>query len=211
MVTAKLFELGFLQMSPGIGDIKEVESGITDFVSAPAARGRLLGCWHAEIGRLNRIAVLRGFDTLAELTEERHRTLESGNPFGCASRISHLSVRSYANVVDLPSPGPGAEGPIYEIRSYRVRPGGLSQLRTEWSRAVPARAKLSPLLAVMYTLDGELTLTHLWAYRTFEDRARVRALAVQDGNWPPKMGPEYLDGTAMETGLYVPAKMSPLQ
>ncbi|WP_208245938.1 NIPSNAP family protein (plasmid) [Rhizobium sp. T1470] len=48
--------------------------------------GRLCGAWCTDVGTLNRVYLLRAFDEVSEMLEERQRALRSDNVFGCASR-----------------------------------------------------------------------------------------------------------------------------
>ena len=61
---------------------------IEAWVKAPEAKGTLLGAFGTDIGTLNRVLLLRGFDTLEDLTGERERALRSSNPFGCGELLT---------------------------------------------------------------------------------------------------------------------------
>ena len=45
----------------------QASQNVQAFCTAPDARGELLGCWFTDIGVLNQMIVLRGFDTLDAL------------------------------------------------------------------------------------------------------------------------------------------------
>ena len=173
---------------------------------AAAGSGRLLGCWAADVGALNTLFVLRGFAGDAELNQERERTLHSANPFGCAEFLTGMSLDSY---VPFPGQAPidaGAFGPVYEIRTYAVRPGGLEATLSAWSERIAFRTAFSRLLVAMYAQSGAPRITHIWPYADTNERARVRAESVKSGTWPPKM--QLL--REMQSALCTPAAGSPL-
>jgi hypothetical protein len=202
-----LYELAKLTLQ--IGAAPKALAGISAFVAEGEGKGRLLGCFASEIGELNNIAVLRGFSDREALRAERKRALESSNPFGCRDFLTHLEMDSYAPFPDLPPIETGAFGPIYEIRSYTMKPGALPQVITSWRAALPARLKLSRNVIVMHTIDGPPRLTHIWPYASLEQRADIRAKAVSTGVWPPKGGGDHL--AVMANGIWLPTEISPLK
>lgn len=183
-----------------------------DAVPAFAAegQGRLLGMWSVDIGRLNRMFVLRGFDDLATLAAERRRTHESPSPFGCGDVLGDLSLDSYEAFPFLPPVAPGAHGGVYEFRTYPFRiGGGYPETAAKWEQALPARAGVSPCLLAMRALDGRPRFVNIWPYADLVARGKARADAVAAGIWPPKGGPDWLK-SEMESEIGVPVKGSPL-
>ena len=201
------YELATLTIA--IGAAKAVSAGIEEYVQASDARGTLLGCWISEIGVLNEVTVLRGFTDDTDWLAERQRMLASANPFNCASLITRLSLDAYAPFPFCAPVVPGSHGQVYEIRTYRLKHGGLIPTIAAWQTAVPARTALSPLVIAMHALDGEPRFTHIWPYPSIEARAAIRTEAVAQGIWPPKGGPDWLTGD-MRSTLAVPLPISPL-
>lgn len=193
-------------LSIGMGMAPKAAEAIAAYAASGA--GKLLGCWASDIGPLNQVAVLRGFTDDAELARERDRTLRSSNPFGCSDYLTRLSLDSYAPFPDLPPAETGAFGPVYEIRTYILKTGGLSPTFEGWAEKLPGRIAFSKLLVAMYALDGTPRITSIWPYASTNDRARVRAESVQQGAWPPKsavwLTPE------MHSAIYLPTAVSPL-
>ena len=201
-----LYELAKLTLQ--IGATPKALPGIKAYVEEGKAKSMLLGCWASEIGELNKIAVLRGFSDAEALRAERKRTLESSNPFGCRDYLIHLETDSYAPFPDLPPIETGAFGPVYEIRSYTMKPGVLAKVIASWRAALPARLELSRNVIVMHTIDGAPRFTHIWPYASLEQRAEIRAKAVSMGVWPPKGGGDHL--SVMTNGIWLPTEISPL-
>jgi hypothetical protein len=177
-------------------------------------QGELLGCWFTDIGVLNQMIVLRGFDDLATLQAERNRTQHNASPFGCGEIFQNLEQHSYQGFPWMkpvrPSAESGIHGPVYEIRTYGIKPGGVQPTIDLWEQAIPAREKISPCVVAMVALDGPLRFTNIWAYPTVDARGKARADAVAQGVWPPKGGPANLT-TNMVSTIALPTAVSPLQ
>ena len=186
----------------------------TSATSAEDASGELLGCWFTDIGQLNQMVVLRGFADLATLKKERDRTQKSADPFGCGSIFQSLEQHSYQGFPWMkpvrPSAESGITGPVYEIRTYGIKPGGVQATIDLWEQYVPPREVLSPCVVAMVALDGPLRFTNIWAYPTLDARSKARADAVAQGIWPPKGGPANLT-TNMFSTIALPTAVSPLK
>ena len=170
----------------------------------------LLACWYSEIGALNRILIIRKSGGAAKTIADRFAALTARNPFGIGEFITELSLDSYVPFDFMPPLRPGAYGPCYEVRSYVLKPDGLAPTIELWRKAVPRRAGVSPLLAAMVAATGAaVRFMHVWPYKTYDERARLREKAVADGVWPPPGGPGHL--VSQQVDIYLPAGFSPMR
>ncbi len=192
-----------------LGGMPKAIAGVGSYTSGGGMHGTLLGCWTAEIGTLNRLIVLRGFDSDAELQIERQRLLDATNPFGCGDAIAEMDFDTYAPFSWMPPIAPGKFGTVYEIRTYRLKPGGGPPTSASWQAAMVERGKLSPLVALLHSIDGPSRITHIWPYASIDARFKLRAEAVAQGIWPPKGAPEWLTGD-MQSTIALPTAISPL-
>jgi len=202
-----LYEIATLTVK--LGTAAKAISGIGEYVKAPQAAGTLLGCWASEIGDLNQLLVLRSFDGHDAWRNERERTLRTTNPFNAGDAIAQLDFDTYAPFPFLPPVAPGKYGSVYEIRTYRLKHGGVPHTIAAWEAAMPERGKLSPLSIAMYSLDGPPRFTHIWPFASLDARAAVRADSVAKGVWPPRGGPDWLTGD-MRSIVALPTAISPL-
>jgi len=174
----------------------------------------LLGCWTTDIGQLNQMIVLRGFDSLDALQAERQRIQRSASPFGCGDLVAHLEVDTWRGFEWMkpvrPSAVSGITGPVYEIRTYGIKPGGVQPTIDLWAEYLPAREELSRCVVAMVALDGAPRFTNIWAYESVDARSRIRSEAVARGIWPPKGGPAWLT-TDMRSTIALPVANSPLE
>jgi NIPSNAP len=201
------YELATLTLR--LGTFAQAVPAVKAYLDSPDAHGQLLGCWQADIGELNRIVIFREFADELALQAERRRVLLSLDPFGCAEFAPQVELNSYA---PFPGFGPiqtGAHGPIYELRTYELKTGGLQPTLDAWAAALPARHAFSPCLMAMYALDGKPRITSIWPVASLEQRAKARAESVQQGVWPPKGGPAWLT-TQMHSTIFLPTPISPL-
>jgi hypothetical protein len=91
---------------------------------------------------------------------------------------------------------------IYEVRTYTLKPGTVAQFEEAFGKAVPARAKVSPLGAFFHTDIGPLNqVIHIWPYESMEHREECRATKVE--GWPPPNGGNILN---MESEIWNPAE-----
>ncbi|MCW2085732.1 UNVERIFIED_ORG: hypothetical protein M2193_007907 [Bradyrhizobium japonicum] len=202
-----LYEIATLTVK--LGTAAKAVAGIGDYVGAPEAKGTLLGCWANEIGELNQLLVLRSFGDHEAYRGERERALRTANPFNAGEAIAQMSFDTYVPFPFLPPVVPGKYGSVYEIRTYRLKHGGVPPTIAAWEAAKPERGKLSPLSIAMYALDGPPRFTHIWPFASLDARAAVRAESVARGVWPPKGGPDWLTGE-MRSIIALPTAISPL-
>lgn len=96
---------------------------------------------------------------------------------------------------------------IYEVRTYDIKPGSLPEVESRFGEAYEHRKKHSQMAAFWHTEIGPLNqVIHVWPYKDLEERARIRAAAVKDGTWPPKIGEFML---SQRSEIMVPAPFSP--
>jgi hypothetical protein len=201
-------------MTLPFGTAAAAAQNVHTFCTAPDAQGELLACWFTDIGVLNQMIVLRGFPTLQALCAERERTQRSASPFGCGEVYQSLEQHSYQGFGWMkpvrPSAESGISGPVYEIRTYGIKPGGVQPTIDLWAQYVPPREVISPCVVAMVALDGPLRFTNIWAYPSLDARSKACADAVAQGIWPPKGGPAHLT-TNMVSTIALPTAVSPLK
>ncbi len=170
----------------------------------------LLACWFSDIGAVNQIMVIRRAAGADAALDARLAAQNTGNPLGIGEYITAMTMDTYVSFDFIPPMQPGRFGPCYEVRNYVIKPGGLPPTIEAWRKSVPGRMTLSPLLAAMTSVTGAVTrFLHVWPYKSFDERARLREKAIADGLWPPPGGPGHLH--SQQVDIYLPAPFSPLQ
>src|SRR5918998_42672 len=100
---------------------------------------------------------------------------------------------------------------IYEMRTYTLRPGGVSEFEERFAERKPYREKHSALGAFWHTEFGPLNqVIHVWPYEDLKHREQVRAAMARDPDLQRlRPTPGLLVG--QETEIYLPAPfMRPL-
>lgn len=172
-----------------------------------AGGGKFLACWFSDVGALNRILLIHARDEGSRA--DSRAIVESDNPLAVGEFVSGLSLDTYVSFPFVDTMTAGKRGPVFEVRTYLLKLDGLGETMALWRQALPARIRISPLLAAMYSVTGQVTrFMHIWPYTSVEERGRLRAKAIADGAWPPPGGPAHL--VAQQSDIYLPAKFSPI-
>ena len=180
------------------------------WLKANPRRGEFLACLVAEIGELNKVLLLHHYDSEADLAADRAAVAAGDNPYGIGEMIAGMTSDTFVQFPFLRPIKPGEYGPIFEVRTYSLRAQGLQPTIAAWEKAVPARHKMTPLLAAMYATTGAvIRFMHIWPYPSLEVRAHTRKTAIETGVWPPPGGPGQL--LTMANAIFLPAPFSPIR
>ncbi|ARD28824.1 NIPSNAP family protein [Acinetobacter lactucae] len=204
----KLYQL--INITIKMGTTATVATGIQSFYQNTKAKGKLLGVFFSDIGQLNQVVVLRSYSSQQELDDENARLAAQDNLFDTSENIIKYSVENFAGFDFLPEVEVGDFGPVYEIRTYELKHGGVPHVLEAWKNAVPTRTQYSKLTIAMYALEGTPRIVSIWPYSSLNERSEVRAKSVADGIWPPKGGPQWLTHE-MQSMIGLPTSVSPLK
>jgi len=169
----------------------------------------LLACWYSDIGTVNQILLIRTMTDPGAALDARFAALKEQSPFGIGEFITGMAMDTYVSFDFMAPMRPGEFGPCYEVRTYELKPDGLAPTIELWRKAVPGRMNISPLLAAMTSVTGPIRFMHIWPYKSFEERARLRGKAAAEGVWPPPGGPTHL--VSQQVDIYLPASFSPMR
>ena len=184
--------------------------GVEQWLKANPRKGEFIACLASEIGDLNQILLMHHYTSEADLAADRDGVAKDPNPYGCLELTDGRSTDTFVQFPFLPPIKPGQHGPIFEVRTYLLKPNGLGPTIEAWTQKAPERMKLSPILAAMYSITGEVTrFMHIWPYPDLVTRANTRKTAIETGVWPPPGGPDHL--LTMHTDIYLPAAFSPMR
>ena len=195
-----------------LGQLNEYWERFGEKLPARQELSKLGGHWYTEVGPLNQMVAIWPYESLEQRAEIRRAAEAEPNPIWPPD-TSDLIV-SMVSEIYLPAPfmtplGTRDIGPIYEMRLYTYPPEGMSQVLEAWGAAIPERVKFSPLAGCWYSEYGGINnFIHIWAYRSFEERQRIRAETREKGVWPPKGSVRPI---TQGSKLLLPAPFSPMQ
>lgn len=193
-----------------VGSLPKVVKLFEDHLEQRTQYSALGGFWCTEIGPLNQIVHLWPYESLEQRRDVRASF--STDPHWPPPIMELLEDMSSDIIVPFSSVAPvspGAHGPIYELRSYRLEPGTGPTVNKIWDTKLGARSELSKPLLIGTTEFGALNkLIHIWPYASLADRGRIRTQAVEAGLWPPPTAPHIQN---MQNLIMLPTAFSPVQ
>jgi NIPSNAP len=194
------------------GSLAEVEKRWADALPAREKLSKLAAFWHTEVGPLNEITHVWTYDNLEQRNEIRAEAIRTGVwPPKTSEFITTMQSEIFLPAPFSPPLEPRQVGPLFEIRSYTLAPGGVPGMIERWSTKIEERQKLSPLVGAWYTEFGALNKwVHIWAYKDAAQRQSIRSDAIARGIWPPGGGPAG-GMLKQENKLVMPASFSPIR
>jgi hypothetical protein len=96
---------------------------------------------------------------------------------------------------------------LYEVRTYDLKANSLAEVEKRFGEAYEKRKEISPLAAFWHTEIGPLNqIIHVWPYKDFAERAKIRAAVLEKKVWPPKIS-EFI--TWQKSEIMIPMPFSP--
>ena len=190
--------------------VPEFEKRFGDKLPGRLAYSKLGGLWHTDIGPLNQVIHIWPYDSIQHRVDVRAKAAADGAwPPNTGEFIDNMKSEI---LIPAPFMTPLSErniGPIYEMRIYTYAPGDIAKVFDAWGKAIAEREKYSPLVGCWTTELGDLNkFIHMWAYKSLDERARVREESRASGAWPPPSGVSPLK---QENKILIPAECSPMQ
>ncbi|MBI4269090.1 MAG: NIPSNAP family protein [Candidatus Rokubacteria bacterium] len=179
------------------------------------AYGKLEGSWTTEIGLLNQFVHLwsyASFEERARLRGELAKNREWTEGYLPKIRPMLLAQENKLLSEVLPLQPPGTAGHVYELRTYRTHVGKTPEWLGHFKAIMPVREKYSRRVGLWQTEVAQLNeAVHLWAYRDLNERAAVRAKALQDPAWQAFVAKTAPLLTEMRSVVMNPAPASPMR
>lgn len=194
-----------------VGSLAEVEKRYGEAYEHRKKYSELTAFFHTEIGPLNEIIHIWGYENLEERTRIRGAASKDPNwPPKIQEFITRMSSEIVVPFTFAPLPKPGKYGPYYEFRQYEMKAGALPGLLERWEPKLPGRLALSPIALVGHVEFGTANrFVHIWPYPSLDARVATRKKAVAEGLWPPGGGPDTL--ITQTTKIVMPSAFSPMQ
>ena len=202
-----IYEVRTYDLKPGT--VAQFEENFGKALPAREKYSKLAAFWHTDIGPLNQVIHVWGYESLEEREHVRAEASKAdGWPPPSDGVILNMNSEIWTPAPFMrPMGGDQALGDIYEMRIYTYEPGSIPELIRKWSEALPYREEFSPLAAGMYTeLGGLNRWMHVWPYKDLADRARVREEASKSPHWPSGAPGR----VRQENKILIPASFSPM-
>ncbi|KAI6136402.1 NIPSNAP-domain-containing protein [Pisolithus sp. B1] len=112
----------------------------------------------------------------------------------------------------LPTAPPHAQGGIFELRSYQLKPGTLLEWENAWRRGIEARRKFVSPIGAWFSQIGRLhQVHHLWQYPSLDARKETREKAWQIDGWAETVSKTAQLAKEMDSFILAPLSYSPLK
>ena len=204
-----IYEIRTYRITPG--SLGEVEKRFGEAYESRKKYSELTAFLHTEVGSLNEIIHIWGYKDLAERARVRADAAKAPNwPPNIGEFIQTMQSEIINAFPFIPDPKPGKMGPVYEIRYYTLKPGGLPETTKRWESAIGDRIKMSPVVFAGGVEFGRANgFVHIWSYQSMDHRMQIREEARKKGVWPPPGGGGHL--LTQENKICLPSSFSPLQ
>ena len=192
------------------GTVTEVEKRLAEALPHRENYSKLGALWHTDIGPLNQFVHVWPYETLQHRHETRAQAMKDPQwPPKLAEMIETMESEIFLPTSFMQPLGNRKLGSIYEMRTYIYQPGAMPEVLKRWEAAISQRVQLSPLAACWYSDIGELNkFVHIWAYKDFAERDRIRAESLKLPSWPPNTR-EFI--VSQTNKILFPAACSPMQ
>src|SRR5215510_16454216 len=128
-----------------VGSLAEVEKRYAEAYEHRKKYSELTGFFHTEIGPLNEIIHIWGYESGEERTRIRAAAAKDAHwPPKIQEFITRMSSEIVIPFPFAPEPKPGTYGPFYEFRQYEVRAGTLPEVQKRWEARLKGRVAVSP-------------------------------------------------------------------
>ncbi|XP_067083970.1 protein NipSnap homolog 1 isoform X1 [Osmerus mordax] len=109
-------------------------------------------------------------------------------------------------------PTPRAGPNIYEMRTYKLKPGTMIEWGNHWARAIRHRQENDEAVGGFFSQIGDLYVVHhLWAYKDLQSREETRNAAWQKEGWDSSVYYTVPLIQSMQSRIMIPTQSSPLQ
>ena len=122
-----------------------------------------------------------------------------------ARHLQYLLSFSYWPVME---PRDGSN--IYEMRSYRLKPGTMIEWGNNWARAINYRRNNNEAYAGFFSQIGRLyNVHHIWCYKSYQERKETRENAWRQPGWDECVAYTVPLIREMHCRILIPTEFSP--
>ncbi|KAN0038906.1 hypothetical protein ACTA71_001098 [Dictyostelium dimigraforme] len=168
-----------------------------------------LGTWVTEMGSSNQVISLVEHQSLDDRQVNEWNSKFQSKASKLIEKQESLILREFPWApFNKISDEKSAENKVWELRTYQSKPGKLGQWAIDFTAGFTERKKISEPVGVFYSEFGPLnTIVHLWPYKSFEDRFRIRDLALKNPIWVETVAKTTANLASMESKTIVPVKL----
>ncbi|CAO1424886.1 unnamed protein product [Diamesa hyperborea] len=175
----------------------------------------LVGSWTVQVGDLDQCIHLWRYTGGFEKVDMAERELALDADYvklaserGGYLRSRHLQYLLAFSYWPMMESRPGQN--IYEMRSYRLKPGTMIEWGNNWARAISYRKNNNEAFAGFFSQIGRLyNVHHLWCYKSYQERKETREHAWRLPGWDDCVAHTVPLIREMHCRILVPTEFSP--
>jgi len=181
----------------------------------PRLHVKLTGSWETLVGNQDTFIHILEYENYAgyDKTMELIRSSEHAGTY--KSLLPHVTSRSTQLAQEFaffPTAPPRAQGGVFELRSYQLKPGTLLEWENTWRRGIEARRKFVAPVGAWFSQIGRLhQVHHMWQYPSLEARKETREKAWQIDGWAETVAKTAQLAKFMDSFILLPLPYSPLK
>jgi hypothetical protein len=206
-----IYEIRTYTLKPG--SVPEYEKRFAEALQPRLKYSQLYGMWHTEIGPLNQIVHIWGYETLQQRADTR--VAASKDSSGKWPPDTNDLVVTQESDILVPikgmhhHSGVNELGGLYELRMYTYGSGATTSVAETFAERYPKRHEVYPVGGIWTSDLGNLNrLYQLFPYKNWDHRDEVRTELREKQIWPPHSEARPV---AQLVRHMVPAAFSPLR
>lgn len=169
---------------------------------------KLTGSWETVVGDQDTfVHILEyenygGYDKTTNLlkTSEHSLTYQAMLPY-----LTSRSTQLNQEFAFFPSAPPHAQGGLFELRTYQLKPGTLLEWENTWRSGIEARRKFVAPIGAWFSQVGRLhQVHHIWQYPNLEARKETREKAWQIDGWAETVSKTAQLANSMDSFILAP-------
>jgi len=181
----------------------------------PKLHVKLTGSWETIVGELDTFLHILEYENYEGYDKSTALIRESDHTKAYKEMLPFLTSRSTQLTQEfafLPSAPPHAQGGIFELRSYQLKPGVLLEWEHTWRRGIEARREFVAPIGAWFSQAGRLhEVHHMWQYPDMATRKETREKAWQRDGWAETVSKTAQLANQMDSFILVPLAFSPLK
>lgn len=175
----------------------------------------LVGSWSVQVGDMDQFVHLYRYTGGFEMIDLAEKSFGADPGYvtlardrGSLLRNRHLQYLLAFSYWPLIEPRQGNN--IYEMRSYRLKPGSMIEWGNNWARAINYRQKSHEAYGGFFSQIGRLhNVHHIWCYKSFQERKEVREKTWAIPGWDDCVAYTVPLIREMHCRILVPTEFSP--
>ncbi|KAF8846122.1 NIPSNAP-domain-containing protein [Paxillus ammoniavirescens] len=176
---------------------------------------KLTGSWETVVGDQDTFVHIleyenyAGYDKTVELIKnsEHAKSYKALLPY-----VNSRSTQLTQEFAFFPTSPPHAQGGVFELRSYQLKPGTLLEWENTWRKGIEARRKFVAPVGAWFSQIGRLhQVHHIWQYPSLDARKEMREKAWQIDGWAETVSKTAQLAKVMDSFILLPLPYSPLK